>query len=81
MMTHRNHVLVCFSGSALKHVGTQCLIDGIVSYLPSPTQRVLPLVGTDVTTGKERAIKTEVEAPVVALVFKVIVLRPSLLRD
>jgi elongation factor G len=61
-----------FCGSALKYIGVQRLLDGVIDYLPNPTQ-VPPVQGTDVKD-KEKHLERphDPEAPLSALVFKVV---------
>ncbi|WP_031485234.1 elongation factor G [Maridesulfovibrio frigidus] len=60
-----------FSGSALKNVGVQPLIDGVCKYLPSPLE-VSSITGIDPLTGIERVVDPSVSADFQALVFKII---------
>src|SRR3954469_8593760 len=61
-----------FCGSALKYVGVQRLIDGVVDYLPAPTD-LPPIVAHD---PKEReklvARKSDPSEPFCGLVFKIV---------
>ncbi len=59
-----------YAGSALKNVGVQRLLDGVVSYLPSPND-VPPIVGTNPDSGKEEARQADPSAPAATLVFKI----------
>jgi len=59
-----------FCGSALKNRGVQPLLDGVIYYLPNPTE--LPAVkGIDPKTGKEEERKASDDKPFAALAFKV----------
>ena len=59
-----------FCGSSLKNKGVQPMIDGIVKYLPAPTER--PKVrGTHPDTGQEIEVDHDPSGPLVALVFKI----------
>ncbi len=58
-----------FCGSAYKHKGVQPLLDGIVDYLPSPTE-VPPIHGKD-TKGNDVVRETNDDAPFAALAFKI----------
>ncbi len=60
-----------FCGSALRNMGVQPLLDGVRDYLPSPLD-VPPPVGTMPNGGTTR-IEPDPDAPVAALVFKVLV--------
>jgi elongation factor G len=58
-----------FLGSAYKNVGVQSLLDGVVLYLPNPTQ--VPNVGLDLDNDEaEITLTNDPEAPPVALAFK-----------
>jgi len=59
-----------YAGSALKNVGVQRLLDGVVSYLPSPKD-VPPVVGTNPDSGREEARESDPEAATATLVFKI----------
>jgi elongation factor G len=64
--------LVCvFCGSALKNKGIQQLLDGVCSYLPSPTE-VKPVSGKDLSSQEERAIEANPNGPFCALCFKIV---------
>ena len=61
-----------FCGSALKYVGVQRILDGVVDYLPNPTQ-VPAVEGVDPRdTEKKLSRPHNLEAPFSALVFKVV---------
>ena len=61
-----------FCGSALKYIGVQRVLDGVIDYLPDPSE-VPPVEGTD-PRDKERALTRPHDdaAPFSALVFKVV---------
>src|SRR3989344_875262 len=58
-----------FCGSALKNKGVQMMLDGVVDYLPSPTD-VPPLIGHDLKTEAEITREPKDDAPFAALAFK-----------
>ncbi len=61
-----------FCGSALKNVGVQKLLDGVIDYLPDPTQ-VPETEGTDPDDAEKRLTRPHSEeAPFSALVFKIV---------
>jgi elongation factor G len=64
-----------FVGSALKYIGVQKLLDGIVAYLPSPLDKP-DIVGHRIggkskDKGKEISVKCDRKASLVALAFKI----------
>ena len=61
-----------FCGSALQNVGVQKLLDGVIDYLPNPTQ-VPETGGTDPDDAEIRLTRPhDEEAPLSALVFKIV---------
>ena len=60
-----------FCGSALRNMGVQPLLDGVRDYLPSPLDVPPPLAETP--DGEQVYIEPNPEAPLAALVFKVLV--------
>ena len=60
-----------FVGSALKYIGVQRLLDGILAYLPSPLEKPA-IVGHKPTDEKQKvAVKCDRNGSLVALVFKI----------
>ena len=61
-----------FCGSALKYVGVQRLIDGVIDYLPNPTE--LPaIVGHDVKDPTKEIIRhSDPDEPFCGLAFKIV---------
>jgi len=59
-----------FVGAALKNIGVQPLLDGIVELLPSPLD-VPPMKGISVKQGTEIMVKHDPEGPPLALIFKI----------
>jgi elongation factor G len=58
-----------FAGSALKGIGTQQILNGICSYLPSPEENgAIP--AKNVSTGDQEELKPDSESPLAGLVFK-----------
>jgi len=61
-----------FCGSALQNVGVQKLLDGVIDYLPDPTE-VPETEGTDPDDAEKRLTRANSEdAPFSALVFKIV---------
>ena len=58
-------------GAALRNKGVQPLLDAIVDYLPSPLD-VPPVMGIDPRNGEARTRPAKDDAPLAALVFKVV---------
>ncbi|MES2470977.1 MAG: elongation factor G [Patescibacteria group bacterium] len=64
-----NKVFPVFTGSALKNVGVQLVLDAVVDYLPSPLD-IPPVKATDVNTGEVVMRHASDEEPFTALAFK-----------
>ena len=58
-----------FVGSALQCIGTQQVLNGICSYLPSPEEKDA-FVAKNVATGNQEEIRPDSESPLSGLVFK-----------
>jgi len=73
--TLANKLHPVFVGSALKYIGVQKLLDGIVAYLPSPLDRPDIVVHKPAGKGKDKSkeisIKCDRNASLVALAFKI----------
>ncbi len=63
------HFFPVFCGTALKNMGVQKLLDGVLDYLPSPID-LPPVKGVNPETAKEETREPSVEAPFSALLFK-----------
>jgi elongation factor G len=61
-----------FCGSALQYIGIQRLLDGVVSYLPSPLDRPAIVAHKPGDEKKEITVKCDPQAGFVALAFKII---------
>lgn len=59
-----------YCGSAFKNKGVQLMLDGVIDYLPAPTD-VAAITGTDPDTDEEIAVPSSDDAPFAALAFKV----------
>lgn len=66
-----NEVHPVFVGSALKNVGVQQLLDGIVAYLPSPIERPSLQGHKPDDTTKEIEVSCDPQGKLVALAFKI----------
>jgi len=65
------HAIVpVYAASALKNIGVQPLLSGVLSFLPSPLDRGA-VIGLDPETQQERRFEPDPDAPLAALVFKV----------
>jgi elongation factor G len=73
--TLANKLHPVFAGAALKYIGVQRLLDGVVTYLPSPLDRPDIIghkpAGKGKDKSKEISIKCDRNASLVALAFKV----------
>jgi len=68
--TVSNTIYPVFVGSALKNIGVQLVLDGVVDYLPNPLD-VPAIKGTDPETGEEVLRHADDAEPFSALAFKV----------
>jgi elongation factor G len=66
-----NRASPIFCGSSLKNKGVQPLLDAVIDYLPSPND-ILPVTGTNPDDGSEVSRPAEDNAPMCALVFKIV---------
>src|SRR3989339_42456 len=64
-----NKIFPVYCGSALKNKGVQLVLDGVVEYLPAPTD-ILPAKGIDPRTGAEITRPASDAEPFSALAFK-----------
>jgi len=64
-----NQLFAVFAGTALKNKGVQLVLDGVVDYLPAPTD-IPPIKGKDERTGEPLERKAADEEPFAALAFK-----------
>jgi elongation factor G len=64
-----NKIFPVFTGSALKNVGVQLVLDAVVDYLPAPTD-LKSVKGTNPNTGEIIERKPSDEEPFAALAFK-----------
>ena len=69
--TIANLIVPVFVGSSFRNKGIQLLLDGIVDYLPSPLD-VKPAVGKIPGTDERVDVLSDVNGPLVALVFKIV---------
>jgi elongation factor G len=73
-VTGQAHPVFC--GSALKYMGVQMLLDGVVAYLPSPLD-MPPVIGHDPDDPEvEIQRKPQEDEPFCALLFKVVAEKP-----
>jgi elongation factor G len=67
-----NRTTPVFCGSAMRNKGVQVLLDAVIDYLPSPAD-IPPVRGTDPDKpGEEIELPAEDNAPLSALVFKIV---------
>ncbi len=69
--TIANKLNPVFVGSALKYVGVQRLLDGVVAYLPSPLDKPVIKGHKPDDETKEIAVKCDPDGSLVALAFKI----------
>ncbi|KAF0108921.1 MAG: elongation factor G [Chloroflexi bacterium] len=66
-----NKAIPVFCGSSLRNKGVQLVLDAVIDYLPSPLD-ILPVKVTNLNTDEEMTLPTEDNAPLSALVFKIV---------
>jgi elongation factor G len=66
-----NQAAPVFCGSSLKNKGVQVLLDAVIDYLPSPVE-VPPVTGTDIDREEPIELPAKDDAPLSALVFKIV---------
>jgi elongation factor G len=69
--TLSNKLHPVFVGSALKYIGVQRLLDGVVAYLPSPLDKSVLTGHKPTDKNKEISIKCDHDGSLVALAFKI----------
>ena len=69
--TLKGELVPVFCGSALRNKGVQPLLDAVVDYLPSPLD-IPPIMGINPKTGAEESRPADENAPLAALVFKIV---------
>lgn len=65
-----NKIVPVLAGSSLRNKGVQPMLDCVVEYLPSP-QDTAGITGINPKTGEEEIRKTDQNAPLAALAFKI----------
>ena len=65
------HATPVFCGSSLRNKGVQLMLDAVIDYLPAPSD-IPPVEGTDLRKGTEIERPADDEAPMSALVFKIV---------
>ncbi|MBM3217049.1 elongation factor G, partial [Candidatus Poribacteria bacterium] len=65
-----NEIVPVFCGAALRNIGIQRLLDGVVDYLPAPTE-VAAVRGSDPISGEPAERPSSDDAPLAALAFKI----------
>ena len=69
--TLANKLQPVFVGSALKYIGVQRLLDGVVSYLPSPLEKQVIIGHKPNDEERKVSIKCDYNGSLVALAFKI----------
>jgi elongation factor G len=67
--TLAGRIFPCFGGSALRNLGVQPLLDGVVALLPAPLDR--PAATAHRPDGSEEQVAIGADGPLAALVFKI----------
>lgn len=69
--TLANKLQPIFVGSALKYIGVQRLLDGVLAYLPSPLDKPVLIAHKPSDKNKEIPVKCDPNSSLVALAFKI----------
>ena len=69
--TLSNNLHPVFVGSALKYIGVQRLLDGVVAYLPSPLDKPVLIGHKPTDKNKKISVKCDRNGSLVALAFKI----------
>ena len=69
-LTIARQAVPVFVGASLRNIGVQPLLDGVVQYLPAPSE-VPPMVGTNPKKETEVSVPHDPEGQPVGLVFKI----------
>jgi len=69
--TLANKLQPVFAGSALKYIGVQRLLDGVLAYLPSPLDKPVLIGHKPSDKNKEISVKCDPNGSMVALAFKI----------
>jgi elongation factor G len=69
--TLSNKLHPVFVGSALKYIGVQRLLDGVLAYLPSPLEKEVLIGHKPTDKNREISIKCDINASLVAIAFKI----------
>ena len=68
--TLSGNLLPVFVGSSLRNIGVQCVLDGVVDYLPSPDE-VPPITAALVKKEGTTTLPNDKKGPLAGLIFKV----------
>ncbi|HEC29667.1 MAG TPA: elongation factor G [Gammaproteobacteria bacterium] len=69
LRTLSNEVVPCFCGTAFKNKGVQAMLDGVISYMPSPID--IPAIKGILDDGSEGERHSSDDEPFAALAFKI----------
>ena len=69
--TLASEIVPVLAGTALRNKGIEAIIDAVIDYLPSPLE-VPPVEAQDAKTGETVVCLPDPEAPLAALVFKIV---------
>lgn len=69
--TIENKATPVFCGSSLRNKGVQLVLDAVIDYLPSPLD-IPPTKATDLRNDEEITLSVDDNAPLTALVFKIV---------